>query len=237
VSNTDLVELKNQLREIIPLESGGSFKLLWDMLYHIRLLKYVRQSQIHLINKRYSKICTKDKLQRLIDFGLLTNTYSDVYIATNLILPLLKNLGYNTNLLPKAISGEGQVNELNNTEVFIQALKLKDFKALLYPTFIFNDKPYLKPDALLVRAKGNQYKLEFLEVEASKPLWETWVEEKRVKYLILAQDKQAYSYWKAQCTYLDIPPPDIKDFKFSVSIIGEVKMDFGKGFNFMEKIC
>jgi len=236
VGSTDLVELKNKLRDIIPLESGGSFKLLWDMIYHIRLLKYVRQSQIHLINKRYSKICTKDKLERLIEFGLLTNTYLDVYIATNLTLPLLKNLGYNINLLPRAVSGEGQINELNNTEVFISALKLPDFKALLYPTFMFNDKPFLKPDALLVRAKGNKYKLEFLEVEASKPLWENWVEEKRVKYLFLAQDRQAYSYWKAQCAYLDITPPDIKDFKFSVSIIGEFKMDFGTGFNFMERL-
>lgn len=236
MSNTDLVELKNQLREIIPLESGGSFKLLWDMLYHIRLLKYVRRSQLKEIDSRYSKICAADKLARFVKLDLIKNTQEDVYISTYKSICLLKQLKYPTQTLPKNISGEGSINELNNTEVFIQALKLPDFKALLYPTFYLDNKPFLKPDALLVRAKGNQYKLEFLEVEASKPLWENWVEEKRIKYLFLAQDRQAYSYWKAQCTYLDITPPDIKDFKFSVSIIGEVKMDFREGFRFINSL-
>src|ERR1035438_10123665 len=58
----NLIELLEKLRTIIPFDSGGSFKLLWNMLYHIRLLKYVRQSQLKLINSRYSKICSIDKL-------------------------------------------------------------------------------------------------------------------------------------------------------------------------------
>jgi hypothetical protein len=232
----DLYELKESLRDIIPLNSGGSFKLLWDMLYHIRLLKYVRRSQLKEIDKRYSKICSADKLKKLVERDLIKNTQSDVFISTFRSLNLLKQLKYQTVTLPTNISGEGSINELNNTAVFIQALKLPDFKALLYPTFYLDNKPFLKPDALLVRGTKEKYKLEFLEVEASKPLWETWLEEKRINYLKLAQDKQAYSYWKSQCSYLDITPPDIKDFKFSVSIIGEVKMDFGTGFNFTERL-
>ena len=232
----DLYELKESLRDVIPLNSGGSFKLLWDMLYHIRLLKYVRRSQLKEIDKRYSKICAADKLKKLVERDLIKNTQADIFISTFRSLNLLKQLKYQTVTLPTNISGEGSINELNNTEVFIQALKLPDFKALLYPTFYLDNKPFLKPDALLVRGTKEKYKLEFLEVEASKPLWENWLEEKRINYLILAQDKQAYSYWKAQCSYLNITPPDIKDFKFSVSIIGEVKMNFGTGFNFIERL-
>ncbi|MDR3609985.1 MAG: hypothetical protein P4L27_05450 [Ignavibacteriaceae bacterium] len=231
----DLYELKEQVKDIFPKGFEG-YKLLWDMLYHIRLLKYIRRSQLKEIDSRYSKICAAHKLIRLVEVGLIKNTQEDIFISTYKSLNLFKQLKYPTVSLPKNISGEGSINELNNTIVFIQALKLKDFKALLYPTFYLDNKPFLKPDALLVRSKGNQYKLEFLEIEASKPLWESWVEEKRINYLHLAQDKQAYAYWKSQCTYLDIIPPDIKDFKFSVSIIGEVKMDFETGFNFMERL-
>ncbi len=52
----------------------------------------------------------------------------------------------------------------------------------------------------------------------------------------LAGDKRAYSYWKEQCELLDLPIPEIKDFKFSVSIVGNIKKDFGIGFNFIEQL-
>ena len=225
------IDLKSEFQDIIPLESGGSFKLLFDMLYHIRLLKYVRQSQLKLINPRYSKICATKKLNKLVDKEYLENTYQDVYIATDKVMPKLYKAGYNTKLLPKEIKGDGKENELNNTEVFIQALKLPDYKALLYPGF-----GYIRPDALLVRVKDNSYKLEFLEVEASKSNWNDWLENKRINYLKLAGDKQVYSYWKTQCSYLKLPVIDIKYFKFSVSIIGNVKKDFGTVFNFKERL-
>jgi hypothetical protein len=226
-----LLELKNELRDIIPLESGGSFKLLWDMLYHIRLLKYVRQSDLKLINTRYSKICSTKKLDRLVNLELLKNTDKDIYTATDKTLSFLKDNGYNIKTLPKSIDGHGGINEINNTEVFIQALKLPDFKILLYPSF-----EYIRPDALLVRMNSKGYKLEFLEVEASKLGWNDWLENKRINYLKLARDRQAYAYWKSQCTYLDISPPDIKDFKFSVIFVCSIKIDFGQGFNFLERL-
>ena len=218
-------------QDIIPLNSGGSFKLLFDMFYHIRLLKYVRQSDLKLINPRYSKICATKKLNKLVELEYLENTYEDVYSATDKVLPKLKKNGYNIKILPKESKGKGEINQLNNTEVFIQALKLPDYKTLLYPNF-----DYIEPDALLVRAKDNAYKLEFLEVEASKPNWESWLENKRINYLKLASDKEAYKYWKIQCSYLNLTVPDIKDFKFSVSIIGAVNKDFGTGFNFIERL-
>ena len=86
----EAAELKNALREIIPLDSGGSFKLLWDMLYHIRLLKYVRQSDLKAINPRYSKICSTKKLDRLVELGLLSNANKDVFTATDAAVALLR---------------------------------------------------------------------------------------------------------------------------------------------------
>ena len=181
------IDYKILFQDIIPLNSGGSFKLLFDMLYHIRQLKYVRQSDLKLINSRYSKICATKKLQRLVELEYLQNTYEDVHIATDKVMPLLHKNGYQTKLLPKEIKGDGKENELNNTEVFIQALKLPDYKALLYPIFGEINRPYLKPDALLVRVKDGAYKLEFIEVEASKPDWDNWLENKRINYLKLAR--------------------------------------------------
>ena len=224
-------ELKNSLREIIPLDSGGSFKLLWDMLYHIRLLKYFRQSDLKIINSRYAKICSVKKLDKLVELGLLKNTDNNSYVSTQLSLEILKEVGYNTKLVPKNFTGEGSINELNNTAVFIQALKLPDFKTLLYPSF-----EYIKPDALLVRANDKGYKLEFLEIEASKTGWDDWLEKKRISYLRLAQDRQVYAYWKDKCYHLGLTAPEIKDFKFSVSFICKLKKDFGTGFNFVDSL-
>jgi len=89
---------------------------------------------------------------------------------------------------------------------------------------------------MLVRANDKGYKLEFLEVEASKAGWHDWLESKRINYLKLARDRQVYAYWKAQCSYLDMSPPDIKDFKFSVVFVCKLKKHFGIGFNFMERL-
>lgn len=222
--------MKDLLKDIIPLSGGGSYKLLWDMLYHIRLLKYVRQPDLKAINPRYAKICAVKKLDRLIELGWLSNPYSDVYIATDAVLPVLKDNGYQIKTLPKA-SGYGGINELNNTSVFIQALNLPDFKALLFPSF-----DYIRPDALLVRASFNKYKLEFLEIEAEKPDWVDWVENKRINYLKLASDRQVYAYWKSVCSYLNLPVPEERVFRFSVSFVGKIKLDFGKGFNFVERL-
>jgi len=222
--------MKDLISDIIPLSSGGSYKLLWDMLYHIRLLKYVRHPHIRSINPRYSKICAVKKLDKLVEIGWLENPSSDVYIATDNVLPILKDNGYLTKTLPKAV-GYGGENELHNTSVFIQALKLPDFKALLYPSF-----DYIRPDALLVRGDNVRYKLEFLEVEYNKPDWISYLENKRVNYLKLAQDRQVFAYWKSVCSYLNLPVPDESAFKFSVSVIGKICLDFGNGFNFRESL-
>jgi len=232
--DNNLIELIEKAKVVLPEKYEGD-KLLWDMIKHIRLLKYVRQSQLKLINKKYTQICSVDKLDYLSSIYLLGNLSQDIYYATDKVLPILEEQGYNINLLPPESGGFGDPNQINNTAVFIQALKLLNFKALLYPRFPM-DKPYVIPDALLILEEEGRYKLEFLEIEASKSNWDNWLENKRINYLKLSQEELVYYYWKKQCKLLDISPPDIKDFKFSVSIIGEVKMDFGTGFNFMEEL-
>ena len=226
----DLDYIIPKARLILPKNFEGD-KLLWDMLKDIRLLKYVRRTQLKDIKPLYSKICSKDKINTLIELKLIRYTREDVLVSSATSLRALRKLGYNTEILPRDSDGNGDINELNNTEVFIQALKLPDYKALLYPNF-----EYLIPDALVVRGTKERYKLEFLEVEASKSNWNDWLENKRINYLKLAQDKHAYSYWKEQCNYLDLSVPNINDFRFSVNIIGKIEKDFGEGFNFKESL-
>ena len=231
----DIYDLQQKLISGFGLNSWGSYEAIWDMLYNIRRVKYIRRGQISKIKKSYDKTCSRDKIKRLIELGLIEKTDNDILISTDKSLQLLEQLGRNISILPQIIKGKGSINELNNTEVFIQALKLPDFLALLYPRFPTNN-PYLEPDALLVRGTEKRYKLEFLEVEAGKSNWDNYLENKRTNYLKLAREKRAYTYWTWQCELLKMKAPDIKDFKFSVSIIGKIKKDFGIGFNFMEKI-
>ena len=227
----NLYEYNQLLEPIINIGKGGSYSLFWEMIYNIRLLKYVRQSKLRLINDRYKVVGSKNQLKEISKLGLVKNTQEDIYIVLDNSLPPLKESGHNIKILPKEISGKGSINEINNTDVFIQALKLPDYLALLYPSW-----NYLRPDALLIRGAKERYKLEFLEIEAGKSNWNDYIENKRLNYLNLSKDGKVYSYWKAASSYLDLPLPNVKDFKFSVSIIGKIKKDFGKGFNFIEKL-
>jgi len=231
----EIDEIEHKLTLNFTRNSWGSFEAIWDMLFYIRMVKYIRRDQISQIKKRYNKTCSSDKINRLIELGLLEKTNNDILIVTDYSVELLGQLGKNVSILPTEIKGDGSINELNNTEVFIQALKLPDFIALLYPRFPKNN-PYLIPDALLVRGTEERYKLEFLEVEAGKSNWDNYLEQKRVNYLKLASEKRPYTYWSWQCGLLNLTAPDINDFRFSVSIIGKVKKDFGTGFNFMEEL-
>lgn len=234
------LELKTILRNegiVPPSSDGGSFNQFFRMLYHIRLLKYIRQSHLKLYNPKklsnppYAKYCALDKLKFLVKLELLHNPQDDIFIAKDSVLPHLNYFGFDVSLLPEESKGKGEINEINNTEVFIQALNMPLFRTLLYHSF-----GYIRPDALLVRMDGSKYKLDFLEVEASKSSWDNWIEDKRINYLKLAQDKQVYDYWLSVCETLNIPRPSIKDFKFSVLFVGKINFDFGKGFNFLENL-
>lgn len=114
----------------------------------------------------------------------------------------------------------------------VQALKLPHYYALLYPRFPQED-PYIIPDALLVLLYSDgSYHLNFLEIEAEKPNWEAHLLTKYEGYKRLAKDMAVYNYWKAYSGYLQLRCPTIEDFRFKVIIIGSVKKDWGKGFEF-----
>lgn len=212
--------------------------MLWKVFYYTRLLKYVRQDQYKTIQNTFFKICTKDRLKVLCDMGFLKSSNDNTYIATNKVLPILEAAGFKTKTLPEEPKGYGDINELNNTAVFIEAVKRKDFFSLLYPQFNQNLEKYLIPDALLVlkQQNVNKYKLVFLEIEAQKPDWSRYLENKKDKYLQLSKDKSFYEYWQKTSRLLELPCPDIEQLKFSVYFVCSLQKDFGKGFKFITSL-
>lgn len=220
----------DELAHIVPTKAGATFSQLWQIFYYTRLFKYVKYDHYRQIKPAYKKIATYKNLQELCKLGYLFSPGHEVYCATDKVLPILEATGYNTALLPIKPAGTGNINELNNTDVFIQLSKLEHFYILLYPQF-----GYIIPDALLVQLDKDtkRYKLTFIEVEAKKPKWEEYIEVKRKNYLKLSQDIEVYNEWKRCCVKISLPVPKAEDFCFSVSFYGSIKKDFGEHFKFI----
>jgi hypothetical protein len=223
----------DELADLVPRKAGATWSALWQILYFTRLFKYVHRSHYPKIKVSYNKICTDRNLLKLCQLGYFKNPQPDIYCATKKVLPILKEAGFNTNILPPEPIGIGNINEIHNTDVFVQATKLQNFYTLLYYNF-----DYLVPDALMVQLdKDNKrYKLTFLEIEAQKPDWINYLETKRDNYLKLARDAQFYKYWSSVCNAIELPQPVISDLKFSVFFICKIKRDFGPGFTFREHL-
>lgn len=236
--------LEEAMKKVNPIlqtsAKNGSYKLVWDLFYKTRLLKYVHHEQYPTIRKTFNKVSAEKKLKHLCNEGYLEECEKGkVFVATDEVLPILQQLKeYNTNLLPKhKATGKGDINEILNTEVFIQTVKLPDFYTLLYPTE-FRESHDLIPDALLVlkSKEEKKYKLIFLEVEAKKPRWVETLINKRDNYLLLAKDYRFYDYWKKTSATIGLPLTDISQLKFSVNFICSLKKDFGTGFNFIKEV-
>ncbi len=225
-------ELEAVKSELKPLMSGGSYENIYQMLYYLALLKYVAQGHLKAIGfPGVEKVATKKKLQVLSELGYvrLANENLGIFSATAKTLWLLQAVGHNLNLLPAVPKGIGF--EIYNTDVFVQALKLPNYFALLYPQFP-KEAPYIIPDALLILKEERRYQLNFLEIEAEKPNWEAHLQTKYDGYKRLANDMAVYNYWKVYSRYLKLPCPPVEKFMFRVMIIGSVKKDWGKGFEF-----
>ncbi len=225
-------DLEAVKRELKPLVSGGSYENIYQMLYYLALLKYVAQGHLKAIGfPGVEKVATKKKLQVLSELGYvrLANENLGIYSATAKTLQLLKAVGHDIKLLPAVPKGIG--SEIYNTDVFVQALKLPNYFALLYPQFPGED-PYIIPDALLVLKEERRYQLNFLEIEAEKPNWEAHLQTKYDGYKRLAKDMAVYYYWKVYSGYLKLPCTPVEEFKFRVMIIGSITKDWGKGFEF-----
>lgn len=205
----------DELAELIPFKAGATWSALWQIFYYTRLLKYVHRSYYPQIKASFNKICTNKNLQKLCQLGYFYSPQKDIYCATNKVLPILKEAGFIIETLPTEPVGKGDINELNNTRVLISLMKQEYFHTLLYPNF-----GYLIPDALMVSLdkENKKYKLTFIEVEAEKPDWENYIENKKENYLKLSKDIQFYEKWKEYCKLLNLPEPTL-DIKFNYKII------------------
>lgn len=190
---------------------------MWQIFYYTRLFKYVHRQHYPKIKPAYNKICTAKNLKKLCTLGYFKSPQKDIYCATNKVLPILKETGdFPVDTLPNEVEGKGSINELNNTEVFIDLLKQERYYTLLYCDF-----GYIIPDALMVQLdkENKRYKLTFLEIEAHKPDWDNYIEGKKKNYLKLAKDIQFFNYWEKICPLLDLPQPKIETLKFNYKII------------------
>jgi len=233
VVSFDLERGKDELR---PLTSGGSFENIYQLLYYVALLKYATQEQIKSIGfAGVGKVATKRKLQTLRELGYLRTSKINplIFSSTNKTYQVLKTLGNDLKLLPALPKGDGA--EIYNTDVFVQALKLPNYYALLYPQFP-KEKPYIIPDALMILKKESHYQLNFLEIEAEKPNWDIYLQTKYDGYKRLSKDIQIYNYWKVFSGYLKLSCPLVEKFSFRVMIIGNIKKDWGKGFEFRSEL-
>lgn len=219
----------DELACLIPRSAGATWNALWLIFYYTRLFKYIHKRHYPKIKRSFDKICTHDKLQKLCRLGYFRNPQEDIYCATDKVLPVLKEVGFRTEILPSQPKGKGDSNELNNTEIFVLLTKMEHFHSLLYPNF-----GYIIPDAMLIQMDSvdHKYKLTFIEVEKQKPDWEQYLEIKRDKYLRLAKDVTAFTYWQECCEKLNITEPSIEDFCFTVTFFSSITKDFGKGFSF-----
>jgi hypothetical protein len=204
----------DELAYLVPQKAGATFSQLWQIFYYTRLFKYVKYNQYAQIKTSFNKICTNGKLKDLCDLGYLKSPQPGVYCATDKVLPILKEAGFIIETLPALPVGKGDINELNNTEVFISLLKQQYFYTFLFPNF-----GYLIPDALMVLLdiENRKYKLTFIEVEAKKPDWESYIANKKNNYLKLAKDIQFYEKWKEYCELLKFPKPTL-NIKFNYKV-------------------
>lgn len=233
ISHLDLETAKAELQ---PIVHGSSYERIYRLLYYAALMKYATQEQIKSISfPGAEKVATKKKFQALCELGYLRSGNQDppVFSCTVKAYQVLKLDNHDLKLLPSIPKGNGA--EIYNTDVFVQALKLPNYFALLYPQFP-QEKPYIIPDALLILKEEQRYQLNFLEIEAKKPNWDQHLQTKYDGYKRLAKDIAVYNYWKAYSGYLKLPCPPVEEFKFRVIVIGSVQKDWGKGFEFRSKL-
>jgi hypothetical protein len=203
--------LETDYPDLVDLTKGASFSLVILTLYYAQLLRYSTAEHLKQLTKSV-KIATKKKLQKLTDFGYLEKN-EEVYTSTTKTLDLLIKNGYYPKLLPPPATGRGA--EIYNSDSLVKIIQQPFYKALLYPSF-----EYLIPDGLLILQDGDRYQLNFLEIEAKKPKWEEYLEEKRAKYERLARDVKVFNYWSIYSQYLGLKCPEIEGFKFKVLCIG-----------------
>ena len=218
--NTSII--KNELKPLCYHEgvTVRSYQQFFRLYYFICLLRYSTQPQLRRLKfSGVTKVATKEMLTKLVDFGhiSLTGKNNDVYIPNELTYKIVKSVKYNESNyfkifgnLPKGIEAS---NDIKNTDVFVNEILNKYYYFLLFPDFT-----YIIPDALLVSKNGNSYKLTFLEIETKQSNTAERIERMKYNYNKLSKDIIVYQYWQGIAPLLDLPIPNIHNFKFSYSI-------------------
>jgi hypothetical protein len=220
--DTDFLHLcREEITPLINKKGGASWEQMTGFLYHVRLLRYMTDDQVMRIG--FEKV--RGKRKQLANLGYL-NHGSGTYRATEKTTRLLGALGYDITLLQPEPTGDGGVDSIRKTDIFIEALGLKNFKALLFPRFP-KEEPYLIPDALLVEAESpTKYRLLFLEVETDKFYHDEYLENKKLNYERLGTDNQVYRYWCNVSEHLGLKKPSREQFCFSVCCLGNIKKEW-----------
>jgi len=223
------------LREIH--KNGVPWSAFYRVLYYTRLFRYIHKNQYErIMDENGKKLDHRAINGKALDFMMekeyLTKRSPEVYCGTNKCNTPLQRVGVG-DLIPAVPDKDamGKSNVLNNTDVYIQALRVPDFYALL-----FHDFGYLEPDAILVQKREEKYKVTMLEVEASKKKPD-WFDIKKENYLRLAKDMYCYEVWVEKARILDLRIPTLEEFKFNVTFICSFTKELGEGFNFTPSLC
>ena len=213
------MNLNDKYPELANLIKGSSYNQLFQLLYKVALLRYAAPEHL----KRISfKIGTVNKTAKMNELGLLQTFPTSISVITDKALNLLKEEGYNTELLIKKLQGTGAGDEPVIASVILDLMDEKDFFTVFYPHFDF-----LIPDACAVFRKDGKARLVFIEVEKKKGNWGKYLSEKKEKYERIGADPEIHDkWWRRWSGILKLELCPQEEFCFSVRCYSHLQFDW-----------
>ena len=194
--------------DLYPLISGISWNQLFAFIWIIASVRYATQPQTRRINPKFG---TKNKLTRLCELEYLKRSDGGFYSIGCKTLELLKKEGYNTKILQTDTTANYNPHDETLTDFILTEMEKDDFYAVIYPHF-----KYKIPDCCLVWKRGDQYKLEMIELELS-PKTNEFLDNKARGWEQAFQDIDIYKvWWKRWSRLLKLKYPSVDEFKFTV---------------------
>jgi hypothetical protein len=219
--NEVLMDKATLYPDLEPIAAKASYRQIFDLFYTVAQVRYATFKQLHPLNHR---VATKNNLVRMIELGYLSDdNLVKAYHITEKTKEMLKGEGYNTKILSKSFTGQSLDHALKITDTILKLQAQEYFYNVFYPVL---DGPLI-PDFAVVWKNENLVKLQFCEVEESKPDHENYLLVKRDNYINLAQIQRTYSqWWKVKSEQLNIPLCKEEDFCFSVVCFGNIKREW-----------
>lgn len=220
-----VMNLNDKYPELADLIKGASYNHLFQLLYKVALLRYAAPEHL----KRISfKIGTVNKTAKMNELGLLQTFPSGISVITDNGLKILKEEGYNTELVIKKLQGTGVGDEPVTASVILDLMDEEDFHTVFYPHF-----GSLIPDACAVFKKDGKARLVFIEVEKKKGNWGKYLSEKKEKYERIGADPEIYDkWWRRWSDILKLELCPVEEFCFSVRCYSEIKFNW-EGWSFV----